>query len=264
MKKYLSIGEVSKITNVPTSKLRFYDKEGLLSPKLKKESRYRYYSSEQLILIKKIVTLRNLGFTLKEIKEFFGNEKNEEKDSSLIKNVLVRVQEEIKKLKSIEKELVTDLNKSMESRKLRVPFIDEAEEKKGIWILKEITVDKEENMLNMIKNVIKHEEKGYKILSHIIRKKIEDLDKENSLENGYITTDNPELNNTVIFKKGRYASILGKGEFEVGTVISKLFSWIKDNNFKIIGEYANIIFNPEGISVKSKKDVPYEIKVLIE
>ncbi len=42
------------------------------------------------------------------------------------------------------------------------------------------------------------------------------------------------------------------------------FSWIKDNNFKIIGEYANIIFNPEGISVKSKKDVPYEIKVLIE
>ncbi len=56
-------------------KLRFYDKEGLLSPKLKKESRYRYYSSEQLILIKKIVTLRNLGFTLKEIKEFFGNGK---------------------------------------------------------------------------------------------------------------------------------------------------------------------------------------------
>lgn len=53
MEKYLSIGEISKITKVPTSKLRFYDKEGLLSPQLKKESRYRYYSSEQLILIKK-------------------------------------------------------------------------------------------------------------------------------------------------------------------------------------------------------------------
>ena len=29
----------------------------------------------------------------------------------------------------------------------------------------------------MIKNVIKHEEKGYKILSHTIRKKIEDLNE---------------------------------------------------------------------------------------
>ena len=118
MKKYLSIGEVSKITNVPTSKLRFYDKEGLLSPKLKKESRYRYYSSEQLILIKKIVTLRNLGFTLKEIKEFFGNEKNEEKDSSLIKNVLVRVQEEIKKLILKEQKKTSILLKGSRGMKL--------------------------------------------------------------------------------------------------------------------------------------------------
>ncbi len=38
MEKYLSIGEISKITKVPTSKLRFYDKEGLLSPQLKKKA----------------------------------------------------------------------------------------------------------------------------------------------------------------------------------------------------------------------------------
>ena len=31
MEKYLSIGEISKITKVPTSKLRFYDKEGFPS-----------------------------------------------------------------------------------------------------------------------------------------------------------------------------------------------------------------------------------------
>ena len=138
MEKYLSIGEISKITKVPTSKLRFYDKEGLLSPQLKKESRYRYYSSEQLILIKKIVTLRDLGFTIKEIKEFLGNEKNNEKDMEMIKNVLNRVQEEIKKLKSIEKELLTDLNKK--PRKIGIPFLEEVEEKRGVRILKEVNI----------------------------------------------------------------------------------------------------------------------------
>lgn len=262
MEKYLSIGEISKITKVPTSKLRFYDKKGLLSPQLKKESRYRYYSSEQLILIKKIVTLRDLGFTIKEIKEFLGNEKNNEKDIEMIKNVLNRVQEEIKKLKSIEKELLTDLNKK--PRKIGIPFLEEVEEKKGVRILKEVNISKEENLLSMIKNVIKHEEKGYKILSHTIRKKIEDLPNENSLENGYITTDNPELHNSIILKKGKYASILGKGSFENSTVLTELFNWIKENNLKIIDEYANIFFNPEGIGVKSKKDVPYEIKILVE
>lgn len=262
MEKYLSIGEISKITKVPTSKLRFYDKEGLLTPQLKKESRYRYYSSEQLILIKKIVTLRDLGFTIKEIKEFFGNEKNKEKDVELVKNVLRRVQEEIKKLKSIEKELLTDLSKK--PRKIGIPFLEEVEEKRGVRILKEVNITKEENLLSMIKNVIKHEEKGYKILSHIIRKKITDLTNENSLENGYITTGNPELHDSIILKKGKYASILGNGSFENNTVLTELFNWIKENNFKIIDEYANIFFNPEGIGVKSKKDIPYEIKILIE
>ncbi len=63
------------------------------------------------------------------------------------------------------------MSKNKEPKKLRVPFIDEVDEKRGIWILKEITIDKEENMLNMIKNVIKHEEKGYKILSQYNQKK---------------------------------------------------------------------------------------------
>ncbi|WP_443863543.1 MerR family transcriptional regulator, partial [Fusobacterium ulcerans] len=202
------------------------------------------------------------GFTIKEIKEFLGNEKNNEKDMEMIKNVLNRVQEEIKKLKSIEKELLTDLNKK--PRKIGIPFLEEVEEKRGVRILKEVNITKEENLLSMIKNVIKHEEKGYKILSHTIRKKIEDLPNENSLENGYITTDNPELHNSIILKKGKYASILGKGSFENSTVLTELFNWIKENNLKIIDEYANIFFNPEGIGVKSKKDVPYEIKILVE
>lgn len=58
----------------------------------------------------------------------------------MIKNVLNRVQEEIKKLKSIEKELLTDLNKK--PRKIGIPFLEEVEEKRGVRILKEVNITK--------------------------------------------------------------------------------------------------------------------------
>ena len=48
MKKYYSIGEISKIYNIRVDTLRHYQKIKLLEPALKKEHGYRYYASEQI------------------------------------------------------------------------------------------------------------------------------------------------------------------------------------------------------------------------
>ena len=72
------IGELSKITKIPVKTLRFYDNEGILSPdKIDKYTGYRYYSASKIKDCYRILALKELGFTLEEIKIQFSISKND-------------------------------------------------------------------------------------------------------------------------------------------------------------------------------------------
>ncbi|MBS4171743.1 MerR family transcriptional regulator [Bacillus sp. FJAT-49736] len=64
---HLTIQEFSKRTGLPPSKLRFYDKKGLLQPSTRLENGYRAYSIDQIDLAKMIDSLRNADISIKEI-----------------------------------------------------------------------------------------------------------------------------------------------------------------------------------------------------
>lgn len=65
----LKIGEFSKLAMITVKTLRFYDEVGLLKPCLVDEwTGYRYYDSQQLYEIHRIVALRQAGLTIDEIK----------------------------------------------------------------------------------------------------------------------------------------------------------------------------------------------------
>lgn len=62
------IGLFSKINRVTVKTLRYYDEAGLLKPAhVDEENGYRYYTSEQLPLLHKIIALRQMGFSIDEI-----------------------------------------------------------------------------------------------------------------------------------------------------------------------------------------------------
>lgn len=65
-----TIGEISKLANISIDTLRYYDGIGLLKPYFtEKESRYRYYSEDQVNEILGIMEMKEYGYTLDEIKE---------------------------------------------------------------------------------------------------------------------------------------------------------------------------------------------------
>ncbi|MBP2651793.1 MAG: bmrR [Firmicutes bacterium] len=69
MKNRFTIGETSKLLNVPIKTLRYYDEIGLLKPiEVDKFSKYRYYSTEQFEQLDMINYLKSLGISLKDIK----------------------------------------------------------------------------------------------------------------------------------------------------------------------------------------------------
>lgn len=69
----LKIGEFSKLSMLTVKALRFYEKKGLLIPdKVDKQSGYRFYETGQLETAAAIKALRQLDFSVEEIKEYLN------------------------------------------------------------------------------------------------------------------------------------------------------------------------------------------------
>lgn len=67
---HIPISEFASLTNVSRQTLIYYDKIGLFKPDYKNESGYRYYSVKQIEFINVITLLKELGMSLKEIKQY--------------------------------------------------------------------------------------------------------------------------------------------------------------------------------------------------
>lgn len=66
-----SIGEISKMFQLPISTLRYYDKEGLF-PHLKRVNGVRQFSESEIETLRVIDCLKRSGLEIKEIKEYMS------------------------------------------------------------------------------------------------------------------------------------------------------------------------------------------------
>ncbi len=86
----IKIGELSTISGVPVKTIRFYEEEGLINPvEVDRWTNYRYFDESSLVRLSEIAYLKDLGFSLKEIKSF---------DKNTIKSKINEMKEKIEKL----------------------------------------------------------------------------------------------------------------------------------------------------------------------
>lgn len=69
----LKIHQVAKLSNVTVRALQYYDFIGLLTPKRDENSGYRFYGNEELEKLQQILFFKELGFSLKQIKEILND-----------------------------------------------------------------------------------------------------------------------------------------------------------------------------------------------
>lgn len=65
----MTIGQVAKQAGVGVETIRFYEREGLIAEPARRASGYRRYAPEAVRRIRFIRHAKDLGFTLREIKE---------------------------------------------------------------------------------------------------------------------------------------------------------------------------------------------------
>ncbi|WP_300408939.1 MerR family transcriptional regulator [Lagierella sp.] len=109
----MRVKDVSKITGLTDSTIRYYEKEGLLLDVKRTNNGYREYDDsdiESLVFIKKA---RNLGFNLNEIREIILLKKNGgstcEYVTSHMRRKIEEIDREINRLKKEREDLVKHL-----------------------------------------------------------------------------------------------------------------------------------------------------------
>lgn len=71
----MTIKEVEQLLEVPRATVRFYEKEGLITP-TREGNGYREYSNEDVEKLKKIIILRKIGMSIEEISDLFDGVKS--------------------------------------------------------------------------------------------------------------------------------------------------------------------------------------------
>ncbi len=98
---YFSISEFAELVGLNRKTLIFYDQIGLFSPAHVAENGYRYYSYQQIYVITVILTLKNLGMPLREIKAYVGH-RDPQKVRAIFEKQNQLIAQKIRKLESLQ------------------------------------------------------------------------------------------------------------------------------------------------------------------
>lgn len=105
-KKLFRIGEISSLSGMTPRTIRYYMELGLL-PDERSSGGQRFFSSTDLVYLKRIKELKALGFTLEEIESIIKLKKEDESGSlrrtELLRQYRSKLSEDLTKIEMLEK-----------------------------------------------------------------------------------------------------------------------------------------------------------------
>lgn len=268
MKDYLTIGEVSKITSLPISTLRYYDNEGIISPDYKDETtNYRYYRFFQIPILKMIVHLKKLGFNNKEIRSHLENVSYSH-TLELMNKMIEQTQNEIERLKKLELELKenTIQMKYLIALENNIDkFFIEEEEIKGICAKVGSALGYggiSKAFKEIDKYLISINETFVPVGMFAFTMKKEEIESKNyAYDKLILLKDYKDYDKRCHYQKQKYACMVCQSKFnEMGKNIERVVEWMKENDKEIGGDTIIHILSGPAFE-KDPSDVMYILKV---
>ncbi|MGL4366398.1 MAG: MerR family transcriptional regulator [Cetobacterium sp.] len=255
MKNRYKISELAKLANISKQTLIFYHKKDILVPEYIDEiNGYRYYSNSQIWDLFFIITLKEAGFSLEEIKNYI-KVKNPTKNIEFLEEKIYDIDKKIYELRKSKnritekivclKEMLSNLEEKVEItnlKEMKVYFI----KIKDPLDQKEIaeTYDKLQRLGN--KNNIEE-------IIYISEVKKHDLYEGSELplsKIGILVPDNQSIAGEEVLKSKICVMLKHKTTFDmIKLTYENLYRFIKDNEFEIEGN---------SIEVGNEVVVPFE------
>lgn len=122
MSDKMTSGEIAKQAGISQKAIRLYDQKGLLKPSGYSEGNYRLYDKEALLILEKIIALKQIGFSLEEIRDSLYSDEEQDVESVLREQVRMMENKKYQLEKSIQA-----INRTLERNTGKLNWDDAAE-----------------------------------------------------------------------------------------------------------------------------------------
>jgi len=238
------IGEMAQLHNVTVKTLRYYDEIDLLKPIfINEENGYRYYSTEQFEQLNSINFLKQLGFSLKEIKLHLDR-RDIDDFLHLLEEQQRSTEKKMKELERINKKFQNRIREIKCARSIEgigEPFIDVIKERHVVRKHEAIRSEPQlEVCLRQLENISHLHSSifigsvGLTISQHQIEAR--QFHEYNSV---FILVEGEDVQHDLVttIREGRYACIYFNGNHaESGAHYEKLLDYIARNNLTIVDD----------------------------
>ena len=153
---YMTTGEVAKKVGVTVRTLQYYDREGLLRPSTESEGGRRLYTHKELVKLQQILSLKQLGFTLEEIKVRLPSITTPEEASDVLieqakelREKIITITNTLESIEELNKEIVQ--TKTVDWEKYADIFALIHAKDESYWLMKHFS----DNIYNQIRNLDK-------------------------------------------------------------------------------------------------------------
>lgn len=248
-KIYFSTGEFAKLCGISKKTLFYYDEINLFKPEKTSSNGYRLYSNIQIELLSAILTLKDIGMSLKEIKDFI-DKRNSKNILNILNFQVDELEKEIVKLKLKKQNLLNKINIINEGENFNNKIHLEIQEKEYLIFSKKLDTSKDyfdiKEYLNHITYCFDNNlDIGYPAGSTVSK---ENLEKGNftSYEKYFTKVNkNSSFLNIVTKEKGLYVVGYLKGYYDKTPLVYKeIFKFLDKNNFTISGHsYEQILID---------------------
>lgn len=121
MAKQLTISQLAKQADIPTTTVRYYERIGLVEPEDRSQGNYRLYGNESLSKLKFIRAAQAIGFTLEDVKALLADEDGDTPTcgsvQGLIEARMADVEERLKDLRHVRRVLKSALEQCHQQKK---------------------------------------------------------------------------------------------------------------------------------------------------
>lgn len=110
---------VCQLFDINRETLRYYEKEGLITPEIDENNHYRYYDDWDINFLLEVIQYRKMGFSIEEIKQIFN-----EDDLDIYTNRIKNRSENLKKRIALEQMILKRNNEYMQSLEFIKPRLE--------------------------------------------------------------------------------------------------------------------------------------------
>lgn len=235
-------GEFAKLHHLNKRTLHYYDDIGLFSPKYKGENGYRYYTYEQSMELENILTLRELGMSIEEIKKYEKNPNS----AAFLKIIAARTEdldkmiERLKTLRGVLSQKEEMLNRCNHVYDQKIEIVDLDEEYMLMTPLP-LIFENEDNLFQNAVPIMDHLRKSWELCTY---KKscgsylsVEKIKNGNFDEyDGLFTLINTKNNNLFVKPKGRYIRGFSIGDWDkIPDLYDKILLFSSEHHLTLSG-----------------------------